>query len=202
MSDSGKLHTLLDSLTELLFKTWSAFLVAKNLDPYIDNNDLAQVRYLIVSVQVSCVESTILGFSKLMSDKKDEVSIGYLLDMCIKKPSVFINVSQADVLLTAQRHQEQLVELKPLAQEVKIWRDRAIAHLDKKFVNDPAAITEMQPVDMEDVGNGLLMLLDIINFYREWLDMGLFQMRDGELKMTNEWEYLIGLIQRNSLKLG
>lgn len=202
MNDSGKLYTLLDSLTELLFKTWSAFLVAKNLDPYIDNNDLAQVRYLIVSVQVSCVESTLLGFSKLMSDKKDEVSIGYLLNICIAKPCVFTCVSQADVLQTAKRHQEQIVELKSFVLQVKMWRDWVIAHLDRKYVNDPALIDEMQPVEMEIVEKSFIMLLDIINVYRRWLNMGLFQMRDGEEKMTDEWEYLVGLIQRNGPNKG
>ncbi|GAG54780.1 unnamed protein product, partial [marine sediment metagenome] len=71
MKNLDKLQHILDHLANLLFKTWSAFLVAKNLDPIIDNKDFVKSHYFLVSVYVSCVESSLLGFSKLMSDKKD-----------------------------------------------------------------------------------------------------------------------------------
>jgi hypothetical protein len=176
--------------------------VAKKLDPFIDNNDLGQVHYFCVSVWLSCFESTPLGFSKLMSVKKDEVSICYLLNMSIKNPSVYTSVSQADVILMSKRHQEKLVELEPLVKQVKMWRDRAIAHFDRKYINDPALITKMQPVKMGEVGKGLIMLQEIINVYRGWLAMGLLKLRDYELEMNSEWEYLVGLLQRNSLNKG
>ena len=124
MNDSGKLQHLLDQLTDLLFRTWSAFLVAKNLDPIIDSNDLVQGRYFCVTIHVSYVECVILGFSKLMSDKKDEISVGYLLNMCIEKSSVFTDVNRHEVSHTVQRHQKQFAKLKPLNQKIKMWRDR------------------------------------------------------------------------------
>lgn len=197
MNDSGKLQHLLDHLADLLFRTWSAFLVAKNLDPIIDSNDLVQGRYFCVAVHVSCVESALLGFSKLMSYKKDEISIGYLLNMCNEKWLVFTGVNREEVSHTVQRHHKQLAELKPLFQQVKMWRDRAIAHLDRKYVNHPATIAKIQPVDMEYVDEAFILLQDIINVYREWLDMRLLLLRNAEMEMTGEWEYLVGLIQQN-----
>ena len=202
MNDSGKLQTILDSLTDLLFTTWSAFLVANNLDLLIDNNDLTHVRYLIVSIQVSCVDSSLLGFSKLMSENKNEVTIGYLLNMCLKKPDVFSGVRQDDVVQTVKRHQEQIIELRSLEQQVKKWRDWAIAHLDRKNVNDPASVTKIRPVKMSEVGKGFIILQEIINVYRGWLDIGLLKLRDYEVEMNSEWEYLVGLLQRNSLNKG
>ncbi len=169
MNDSDKLQSIMVSLTDLLFTTWSAFLVAKNLDPFIDNNDLTHVRYLIVSIQIPCVDSSLLGFSKLMSENKNEVTIGYLLNMCLAKPYVFSGVHQDDVVQTAKRHQKQIIELRPLVQQVKKWRDRAIAHLDRKYVTNPVIIEEMPPVDMGDVGNSFITLQNIVNVYRGWL---------------------------------
>jgi hypothetical protein len=197
VNDSAKLQQLLDYLTDLLFRTWSAFLLAKNLDPIIDSNDLGQERYLFSSVYVSCVESVILGFSTLMSNKDDEISIGYLLNMCHENNLVFTKLSPADVSHTVQLHRQQLAELKPLIQQVKLWRDKAIAHLDKKFVNDPVAISKMQPVEMEHVGPGIILLQTILNVYREWLGMHLLRLQKAETEMTVEWEYLVDLIKRN-----
>lgn len=202
MNDSSKLQSILDSLTDLLFRTWLAFLVAKKLDPFIDNNDLPRVHYFFVSVWVSCIETTLLGFSKLMAIKKKEVSIDYLLNMCVAKPREFTSVSQTDMLQTTKRHREQIEELNLLIQQVKMWRDKAIAHLDRKYINDPSTFAEMQPVDMEEIGKSFLLMQEIINVYREWLKMGQLRLQDYELEMTDEWDYLVGLIQRNGLNKG
>lgn len=196
MNQPEKLQNLLDHLTDLLFRTWSAFLVAKNLDPIIDSNDFTQERYFLVAAHVSCVESALLGFSMLMS-KKDEVNVRYLLDMCNKESSAFTRVNQANVSSVVQKHQQQLAKLEPLVQQVKMWRDKAIAHLDRKHINDPSAIAKVQPVEMEEVGEGFILLQDIINVYRKWLGMGLLRLKVAELKMADEWKYLAELIQRN-----
>jgi hypothetical protein len=173
--------------------------VAKNLDPIIDSNDFVQKRYFLVSAHVSCVESALLGFSKLMSTKKDEVSISYLLDMCNQESSAFTRVHQANVSGVVQKHQQQLAKLEPLVQQVKMWRDKAIAHLDRKHINDPAFLANMQPVDMEEVGEGFILLQDLINVYREWLGMGLFRLlKDAESEMAVEWQDLAELIKQNN----
>ena len=95
-----------------------------------------------------------------------------------------------------QRHQKQLAELKPLDQQIKIWRDRAIAHLDRNYVNNPETIANMHPVDMEYMGECFILLQDIINVYRKWLGMGIFRLQNSEKKIADEWEYLIGFIQQ------
>ena len=198
MNQSEKLQRLLDHLTDLLFRTWSAFLVAKNLDPIIDSSDFVQKRYFLVSAYASCVESALLGFSKLMSTKEDEASVSYLLNMCKRKPSALIHVNQANVSGAIQEHQQQLAKMESLVQHVKMWRDKAIAHLDRKHINDPAALTNMQPVDMEEVGEGLILLQDMINVYREWLGMGLLRLKEAESTMSNEWKDLAELIKQNN----
>lgn len=196
MNDSGKLQNLLDQLNDLLFRTWSAFLVAKNFDPIIDSDNLVQGRYFCVTVYVSCVEYTILGFSKLMSEKKDEISVGYLLNICNEKSVVFADVNRDEVSNMVQSHQKQLTELKTLVRQVKLWRDRAIAHLDRKHINDPPIIANMQPVDMEYIGESFILLQDIINVYREWLGMSLLLLQNAEKRMNGEWEYLVSFIQQ------
>lgn len=198
MNHLEKLKSLLDHLTDLLFRTWSAFLVAKNLDSMSNGNDFIQNRYFLISAYVSCVESALLGFSKLMLSKKDEISVGYLLDLCNKESSAFTQVNQADVSRIVQEHRQQLTKLEPLVQQVRIWRDKSIAHLDRKHINDPSFLANMQPVDMEELGEGFILLQDIINVYRKWLRMGLIRLEVAESKMTHEWQKLSELIKRNN----
>ena len=197
MKNLDKLQHLLDHLADLLLRTWSSFLVAKNLDPIIESKDFVKSRYFLVSVHISCVESSLLGFSKLLSDKKNEISVGYLFNMCNEKSLVLTGVSKDKLSYTVRTHQKQLAELKPLIQQVKMWRDRSIAHLDRKYVNDPSTIAKMQPVDMEYVGEGFILLQDLINVYRKWLGMHLLGLQKAETAMISEWRYLAKLIQQN-----
>ncbi len=197
MKNLDKLRHLLDHLKDLLFRTWSVFLVAKNLDSIIDSKDFVKSHYFLASVHMSCVQSSLLGFSNLMSDKKNEISVEYLFNMCNEKSLVLNGVSKEILSDTIQTHQKQLAALKPLIQQVKMWRDRSIAHLDRKYVNDYSTIAKMQSVDMENVGKGLILLQDLINVYRKWLGMHLLGLQEAETSMISEWKYLAKLIQKN-----
>jgi len=87
-----------------------------------------------------------------MSKKDDEISVQYLFNMCNRNKKLSC---------MRQSHQKQLEGLIPLIEQVKTWRDLTIAHLDKKHVNDPSTIAKMQPVDMENVGEGFILLVNI-----------------------------------------
>lgn len=189
------LRSLLEHLTDLLFRTWSAFLVAKHIDSVIDSETPIQNHYFFVSVQASCVETSLLGFSKLMSRGKSETSVTYLLKLCEQSPSAFPTLSQANGFQVIQGHRQQLANFQLLIGHVKLWRDRAIAHLDKKLVNNPSAVVQMQPVDMDALGEGFILLGDIINTYRKWLGLGTLRLEESETEMSKEWADLVGLVK-------
>ena len=119
--------------------------------------------------------------------------------MCNEKSLVLTSVNKDELSSTVQSHQKQLAELKPLIQQVKKWRNRSIAHLDMTYVDDPSTIAKMQPADMENVGEGFILLQDIINVYRKWLGMHLLGLwlQNAEMEMIRDWKYLANLIQQN-----
>jgi len=51
---------------------------------------------------------------------------------------------------------------------------------------------------MDDVGNGFILIQDIINVYSEWLSMPLIQLQDAETEMNSEWNCLVGLIKQDA----
>lgn len=198
MNNPKNLKNILERLSDLLFDAWSAFLVAKNLDSIIDSNDFIQEHYFLVTAYVSCTKSVHIEFSKLLSNDGKETSVGYLLNECKKELSAFTDMNQDYVLSAIQKHRKQLATLNKLAEQVRLWRNKAIAHLDREYVNGTLDTAKMQPVEMEQVGKGLILLQEIINVYREWLGMGLLQLEVYETNMNVEWEYFVGLIQRNN----
>jgi hypothetical protein len=104
MDQTEKLKTLVEHLTNLLFRTWSAFLVARHIDSVLDSEPPIQNHYFLVSVEACCVESSLLGFSKLMSHGKNEISVAYLLNLCEQSPLAFPAPLQTQVSQMVQRH--------------------------------------------------------------------------------------------------
>jgi hypothetical protein len=51
---------------------------------------------------------------------------------------------------------------------------------------------------MEKVGEGFILLQEIINVYRGWLRMGLLRLEAAESTMSREWQGLAELIKRNN----
>ena len=132
-----------------------------------------------------------------MSNKKDELGISYLFNYKNIESSALTPENKDEFSSIIKKHKQKLKILRPLIQQVKTWRDKAIAHLDKNYIFDPATLGKMQPVNMEDVSNGLFILQDILNEYRDCLNMELLRLEIAESKMTNEWNDIAALIKGN-----
>jgi len=198
MSKSSKVPHILSQLSDQLFRGWSAFLVARHIDGVLERDAIADVRYLSVTVLVACVESTILALTKLTLPHKDSMHIGYLLNCCEQDPQTFPNVDRPEILTAVERHREQLEEVKPLIECARTWRNRAIAHLDKKHVNDPELMSSTPPIDMTRVEDTFRLLEGIINTYRGYLDFSEMRLSESEARIADEWERLVGLLQSDN----
>ncbi|MBL8078946.1 MAG: hypothetical protein JNM55_13355 [Anaerolineales bacterium] len=196
-NQNNRISNLLEHITDLLYRTWSAFLVAKHLDAVIDAPEYAPSRYFLSSVYGACIESAILGFSKLMSNTKNEISILYLLEL-VSRESAHSAVSYREELQSfSQTHKQQLLSMQPLVDNIKIWRDKAIAHSDRIHINNPSAIVQAEMIDMDDPGLELMRLQDLINFYRQEFGLGNIRLQEAETKMASEWRHLEKLLKEN-----
>lgn len=197
MNQNNRISNLLEHITDLLFRTWSAFVVAKQVDAIIDAPEFAPSQYFLSSVYVACLESAILGFSKLMSNTKNEIGIFYLLEL-VGRESSDSPVSHREKLQSySQIHKQQLLIMRPLVDNIKIWRDKAIAHSDRVLVNNPSVIVQAEKIAMDDLGLELMRLQDLINFYRQEFGLGNIRLQDAETKMVSEWRHLEKLLQEN-----
>jgi hypothetical protein len=69
------------------------------------------------------------------------------------------------------RHRALLEGMGPLVERVRAYRDRTIAHLDKKHVNHYYAMQSEPPAGLEDIERALLLLHDVLNVYRDLLGL-------------------------------
>ena len=96
------------------------------------------------------------------------------------------------------RHRTLLQGLQPLVDRVKDYRDRTIAHLDKKYVNHSEAIQGHPPVDLGEVERAFRLLLDVINAYKGYLDQSELVLAHLRADLSEDWTYLVELVERDN----
>ena len=114
----------------------------------------------------ACVESALLAFARLVLSHKDSISVTYLLNCVQQSPSAFPVPEREAVAHTVEQHRALLNEMQPLVDQVRDYRDRTIAHLDKRYVNHRDAVHAHPPVELDAVERAFALLLDLLNAYR------------------------------------
>jgi hypothetical protein len=119
----------------------------------------------------ACVESALLAFARLTDAHKDSISVAYLLNCVQQSPSAFDPSERGTVIEGVARHRALLAEMQPLVEQVREYRDRTIAHLDKKHVNHYYVIHSRTPVDLGEVEHAFGLLLDVLQVYGDALGL-------------------------------
>jgi hypothetical protein len=204
MSKSRRaLQEIVRSLCDQLTQGWAALLVAqqvggarqldeqRSLDEAQREGPAGGTRSFLTTAHDACVESAILAFARLTIAHKDSISVVYLLNCVQQSPSAF-PVPQRDAVMEAvSRHRALLWELRPLIDQVRDYRDRTIAHLDKRYVNHRDAVHSYPPIDLGEVGRAFALLLEVLNAHRGFLGLPELDLGRLESGLTGEWADLL-----------
>jgi hypothetical protein len=190
------LQEIVGYLSDQLTRGWAALLVARQLDRAGREERLGRARSTLGATHEACVESAILAFARLAISHKDSISVEYLLNCAYHSPSAFPLPERAAVMEAVARHRALLHGLRPLVERVKDYRDRTIAHLDKKHVNHTDVVQSRPPVDLGEVERAFETLLEVINAYRGYLDQPALDVARLRSELSEEWAYLYGLAER------
>jgi hypothetical protein len=170
MSHSDKkIRQLLDLLFEQLKMARGAFLVAKYIYDAKQGNRINSTHYFFSQVYQSCLESSILALSRLLVQNSDSINFDYLLECVKKNIDSFPHTSSEAVKFAIAQHREQLENYKSLILKIKNQRDKTIAHLDKKHVNNLGLIFKYPPISEAEIEKIFDVLMEIINAYGGYL---------------------------------
>jgi hypothetical protein len=125
-------------------------------------------------VEEACRREALLSLAKLLIAEGESISIDYLLNCALEIPSrVFHRATRDEILESVQENRQQIGELAPLVEELKAQRDRILAHLDRKHVNEPEVL-DFELLDMGLVIGTFERLGKIVQSYQDYLgDEGL-----------------------------
>ena len=195
---SKKIQDILGCLSDQLARGWLVFLVAKYVYQTFHSSRITSARYFFTATYLSCMESAILALSRLAVPHSDSISIEYLLNCSEQSPRAFPRTQKEAVLSSVCEHRQQLKTIDSLIANVKEQRNRTIAHLDRKYVNNPASIFSSPPLDMSGVERAFILLLRIINTYKRYLDSSELFLDNLAPNVREDLEYLIGLIEKDN----
>ena len=190
---SHKLREIVASLSDQLTRGWAALRVARQIDRARREEQLGRARSFFDVTYDACVESAILALARLTISHKDSISVAYLLNCVQQSPSAFPISEREAVMEAVARHRTLLQGIQPLVERVKDYRDRTIAHLDKRYVNHQDEMNSVPPIDLREVERVFELTLVILNAHREYLDRPALDLEELRSSVAEDWAQLLGI---------
>ncbi len=139
----------------------------------------------------TCMRESLLSLAKLAISEKESITIDYLLNCALEVPSKgFRNATRAEVESSVLEHRNQLEALAPLIDDLKMQRDRVLAHLDRKHVNEPEVMSTIQ-INLAEIERAFEIFGGIINTYRRYFGITQLSIEDMRRDLREEMAVLV-----------
>jgi hypothetical protein len=177
-------------LSSQLAQGWAALAVAQQIERSKHEGHLGSAPTLSDTAYGACLESAILALARLTVAHKDSISVEYLLNCVQQSPSAFPIPQREAVIEMVSQHRTQLQGLDPLVEQIKDYRDRTVAHLDKRHVNQRRAIQRDPPADKDELACAFVSIGGVLDAHRRALDLPVLDLAQLESDLTHEWASL------------
>ncbi len=119
------------------------------------------------TVSEATLREAILGITRLMDNDQESINFKLLLDMVENHPRILrYNLVENKTLVGINRH--RLAEQDVLLKALRPIRDRELAHLDRKHINDPSVGITFQ-IPVKDLSRCTDVLSEILaDFWRSF----------------------------------
>ena len=150
-TSARRLGRILALLKDEMTWAWSALEVARALE---QRHDPAQASGLSAFIHRAARQEAILSASRLISSDQESVTLHYLMDHVRHHPQIFRGASPGELDRLLARWDQDWLEWREFATRLRAYRDRRLAHLDRKALNEPEAFSSIE-ISLEDL-SGLL----------------------------------------------
>lgn len=165
-----KLRERVKEVQDLLFgqitQGLAYFYCAQSLYRGFRESQLMKNSYFFFGVYEAAKREAILALARIMKEHPDSITIHYLFNLLENNPRLLSSDNSESMRRAVAGHRAQLEKYEPLIESVCEQRDRVLAHLDRKHVNNPSDLfAYSQGVNLTELGDCLWEVLDVLNFY-------------------------------------
>jgi hypothetical protein len=194
MAKNGKkIKAILDLLTVELVKGILYWQIAARLYPRFAHIDFTNSPALLSGTYQACYNRALLCLAKLGIYERESVSIEYLLNCASQNLKAFRYVKRDELDATIMHHRHLLAERKPFLEKVKVLRDRILAHLDRKHINEPEIINPLQ-IQPGEIEQTFEIFLEIINCYKGYYDQTTIDLATRKQELGDDIDKYVGSI--------
>lgn len=172
MKDSPeKIRMILDLLYKQVWRGLAFFECAKSLHRAFARGSLARYSCFLAVVYYASVRESTLAFATVVEQRKNRsgITVHCLLTYAENSPSLFSNTDYVEVREYARQHRRQLQEHQTLIDNVLQQRDRILAHLDKKHINDlESLLSDPAGINLTEMEQCFHVILEIVDFYMRY----------------------------------
>lgn len=168
-----RMERLLALLKDEMVWAWSTLELARVFEREASTKRDAGLAALIFH---SARREAILAAARLASTDQESLTMHYLVDHARNHPQIFRAAPPGDLEQVLNRWDEGWRQWLGFADTLRAHRDRLLAHLDRKVLNEPEALSGLQ-VRLDEVEGLLEFMLDTLSaiyslYYHEVLDLG------------------------------
>lgn len=98
---------------------------------------------LILPVYQSSRRSLLIGLAGMLSTDQESITLEYLLDLAVNHPYDFEHASPDQLKAQTEAARSRLGVLGGVEEKLRAMRDRRLAHLDRKLINEPGSMQQL-----------------------------------------------------------
>lgn len=117
---------------------------------------------VLEAVYEASQRSLLIGLAGVLSTDQESITLSYLLDLASNKPYSFNAAAPERVKQVAETGRRLLESIDSVETRLRSVRDRRLAHLDRKMINDPSLYTESR-LDFEETSAALATVEQVLS---------------------------------------
>lgn len=196
------LNSILDILTSELWAAVRYYQITKQLFeankqfPLLNSSQI-----FFAGTYDACSNELVLSLSKILVEKDDGVTIFYLLNCALAKRKEFPFAKKDSIVAFVKKQKEELQKFEPIVEDLRILRDKTVAHLDKIHVNRPdQVIINYFPERYWECMETIRSIINELSGYSSESDR-VVPLSEMEKDVKREIDYLVGLMIADQNKI-
>jgi hypothetical protein len=152
---------------------------------------------IFMYMEDSLLRSAVMNLILLFEDRRDVTSIPFLLDYIEQNRKKIFWRNNKNVIKNIREDQDKLESKKNILGNLKVWRDKRLFHLDKKYSGDLNSIFRNYQINFSDIYDMFSLGKEILNRYSTQYNGIEHEMEYGDGTVINvEFDRLQGVINK------
>jgi hypothetical protein len=156
-----KIFQIMEKIHASLVETSLNLATYQFLNDQLSSNPFKIAPIFFQTTSNATLREAILGITRLTDENQESINFKLLLDMVENHPQLFKH-SPVEARNLVEANRQKLASLEPLLKAMRPVRDRELAHLDRKHLNDPAVLFS-EPLAYQDLSRCLEILAAILS---------------------------------------